>query len=230
VERGRPSLEKGGYFSHFSTDPVNPGAQALAVDDLPREISLEELRYEKQRDPEISELFGTGGSGRNPVIDVNRDGIAIRKAPLDGAEQILVPLALRPHVLYLEHHPKSVGHPGVTKMFRSMRKRYFWRNMYREVEDTVRGCEHYARNNVQERTRVNHMKIVPANEPLEFIEIDILGPLPETAHGNRFASDLGSLLEVDSDCTYEDEYDTGCRERILRSLGFRVWPAKIPTQ
>jgi Integrase zinc binding domain/Integrase core domain len=186
VERGRPSLEKGGYFSHFSTDPVNPGAQALAVDDLPREISLEELRYEKQRDPEISELFGTGGSGRNPVIDVNRDGIAIRKAPLDGAEQILVPWALRPHVLYLEHHPKSVGHPGVTKMFRSMRKRYFWRNMYREVEDTVRGCEHYARNNVQERTRVNHMKIVPANEPLEFIEIDILGPLPKTAHGNRF--------------------------------------------
>lgn len=120
------------------------------------------------------------------MIDVNRDGIVIRKAPLDGAEQILVPLALRPRVLYLEHHPKSVGHPGVTKMFRSMRKYYFWRNMYRAIEDTVRGCEHCARNNVQERTRVNHMKLFPANEPLEFVAIDILGPLPKTAHGNRF--------------------------------------------
>jgi hypothetical protein len=156
------------------------------VDELPREISLEELRYEQERDPEISELFATGGSGRNPVIDVNRDGIAIRKAPLDRAEQILVPLALRPLALYLEHHPKSVGNPGVTKMFRSIRKRYFWRNMYREVEDTVRGCEHCARNNVQERTRVNHMKLFPANELLEFVAIQILGPLPKTAHGNRF--------------------------------------------
>jgi RNase H-like domain found in reverse transcriptase/Integrase zinc binding domain len=124
-----PVLRRGDTFSNFATDPVNPGAQALAVDDLPREISLEELRYEQERDPEISELFDPGGSGRNPVIDVNRDGIVIRKAPLDGAEQILVPLALHPRVLYLEHHPKSVGHPGVTKMFRSMRKHYFWRNM-----------------------------------------------------------------------------------------------------
>jgi hypothetical protein len=103
-----PVLRRGDTFSHFATDPVNPGTQALAVDDLPREISLEDLRYEQERDPEISELFATGVSGRNPVIDVNRDGIAIRKAPMDGAEQILVPLALRPRVLYLEHHPKSV--------------------------------------------------------------------------------------------------------------------------
>jgi Integrase zinc binding domain len=149
-----PVLRRGDTFSQIATDPsgplpsalfsdtrltVDPGAPALAVDELPRELSLEELRYEQERDPEISELFDTGGSGRNPVIDVNRDGIAIRKAPLDGAEQILVPLALRPRVPYLEHHPKSVGHPGVKKMFRSMRKHYFWRNVYREIIDTVRG-------------------------------------------------------------------------------------------
>jgi transposase InsO family protein len=30
------------------------------------------------------------------------------------------------------------------------------------------------------------MKLVPENEPLEFVAIDILGPLPKTAHGNRF--------------------------------------------
>jgi hypothetical protein len=35
------------------------------------------------------------------MIDMNEDGIAIRKAPLDGCEQLLVPLALRPRVPYL---------------------------------------------------------------------------------------------------------------------------------
>jgi transposase InsO family protein len=30
------------------------------------------------------------------------------------------------------------------------------------------------------------MKMFPANEPPEFVAIDILGPLPKTVHGNRF--------------------------------------------
>ena len=185
-------LRRGVTFSPLiSSDPTSSPLAfdtdlALATDEIPREISLSELRYEQANDPEIADLLTTGRSGRSPVIDVNDDGIAIRKAPLDGCEQILVPLALRPRVLYLEHYPKSVGHPGVTKMFRSMRQRYFWRNMYREIEDAVRSCEQCARNNVQERSRVNNMQLFTAQEPLEFVAIDILGPLPKTAHGNRF--------------------------------------------
>ena len=58
--------------------------------------------------------------------------------------------------------------------------------MYREIEDAVRSCEQCARNNVQERSRVNNMQLFTAQEPLEFVAIDILGPLPKTAHGNRF--------------------------------------------
>jgi transposase InsO family protein len=67
-----------------------------------------------------------------------------------------------------------------------MRKRYFWKNMYRDIEDAVRSCEQCARNNVHEMTRVSHMQLFPAHEPLEFVAIDIFGPLPKTAHGNRF--------------------------------------------
>jgi hypothetical protein len=74
---------------------------ALATDEIPREISLEELRYEQANDPAIADLLTTGRSGRHPVIDMNDDGIAIRKAPLDGCEQILVHIALRPRVTYL---------------------------------------------------------------------------------------------------------------------------------
>jgi hypothetical protein len=62
---------------------------ALALDELPREITLNELRYEQDRDPEIMELLATGRPGR--VIDVNPYGIIVRKAP-DGCEQILVPV------------------------------------------------------------------------------------------------------------------------------------------
>jgi hypothetical protein len=33
---------------------------------------------------------------------------------------------------------------------------------------------------------VNKMQLLTAHEPLEFVAIDILGPLTKTAHGNRF--------------------------------------------
>jgi Integrase zinc binding domain/Integrase core domain len=169
---------------HYPRKPVVPFALALALDELQREITLNELRYEQDRDPEIMELLATGRPGR--VIDVNPYGIIVSKAPLDGCEQILVPSSLRPRVLYLEHHPKSIGHPGVTKMFATMRQRYFWRNMYKDVEETVRQCTPCAKNWVQERKRVSMMKLFPANEPLEFVAIDILGPFSKTVHSNRF--------------------------------------------
>jgi hypothetical protein len=58
--------------------------------------------------------------------------------------------------------------------------------MYREIEYSVRSCERFARNNIQERNRVNHMQLFTANELLVFVAIDILGSLPKMAHGNRF--------------------------------------------
>jgi Integrase zinc binding domain len=129
-------------------------------------------------------LLATGGPGR--VIDVSPYGIIVRKAPLDGCEQILVLSSLRPRVLYLEHQPKSIGHPLVTNMFATMRQRYLRRNMYKDVEETVRQCTPCTNNHVQERKRVSLIKLFPANEPLEFVAIYILGPLPKTFHGNRF--------------------------------------------
>jgi hypothetical protein len=118
--------------------PVVPFALALELDELPREITLNELRYEQDRDPEIKELLATSRPGR--VIDVNPYGVIVHKVPLYGCEQILVPSSLFPCVLYLEHRPKSIGHPGVAKMFATMRQRYFWINMYKDVEETVRQC------------------------------------------------------------------------------------------
>jgi len=50
-----------------------------------------------------------------------------------------------PHVLqagpsYLEHYPRSAGHPRVTKMFRSMHSRFFWRSLYADVAEVVWNC------------------------------------------------------------------------------------------
>jgi RNase H-like domain found in reverse transcriptase len=93
-------LRRGVTFSPFLySDPTSSPLAcatnlALATDEIPREISLKELRYEQAHDPEIADLLTTGRSGRHPVIDVNDDGIAIRKAPLDGCVYNVLTLKL----------------------------------------------------------------------------------------------------------------------------------------
>ena len=85
------------------------------MDDLPQTIQLEELRREQKNDEECQQLLEQSLVTPGSPVDVNMDGVLIRKAPLDGVEQIIVPHALRGRLLHLEHFPPSVGHPGVIK-------------------------------------------------------------------------------------------------------------------
>jgi transposase InsO family protein len=158
--------------------------EVYPVDDLPQMIQQEELKRAQEEDSECRALFQS--ETPNSIIDVNAQGVLIRKAPMDGSEQILVPQVLRPRLLHLEHYPASAGHPGVSRMYSSMRRRYFWKDMYRDVESTVRHCTVCAKNRIGERKRTSYLKLFPAEGPLEYVAMDILGPLPKTEHGNRF--------------------------------------------
>jgi Integrase zinc binding domain len=68
------------------------------------------------------------------------EGILVRNAPLDGSKQIIVPLSLRPRILRFEHFPVVAGNLGVSNIYASMRQKFFWKEMYKDVEETVRHC------------------------------------------------------------------------------------------
>jgi hypothetical protein len=70
-------------------------------------------------------------------------------------------------------------------MYASMRRKFFWKEISKDVEETVRHCTVCAKNRVTERKRTSFLKLFPADGPLEFVAIDILCPLPKTEHGNR---------------------------------------------
>ena len=78
------------------------------MDDLPQTIQIEELRREQQNDEECLKLLEQSRITPGSPVDVNTDGVLVRKAPLDGVEQIIVPHALRGRLLHLEHYPPSV--------------------------------------------------------------------------------------------------------------------------
>jgi hypothetical protein len=69
--------------------------------------------------------------------------------------------------------------------------------MANDVANTVKNCPVCAKNRIHERKRTSFLKLFPATEPLKFVSLDILGPLPKTEHGNRFllvTTDLFSKL------------------------------------
>jgi Integrase zinc binding domain len=125
-------------------------------------------------------------AGPDTLFDVDDHGLLVRRAHLDGSRQIVIPAVLRSRLLHLEHFPKVAGHPGMTRMFRSMRKRFFWKHMAADVSETIRQCPVCAKNRVNERKRTSFLKLFPASSPLEYVSMDILGPLPKTEQGNRF--------------------------------------------
>ena len=147
-------------------------------------ITLDELREAQAADPDCQRFLSL--TARAELFDLNDDGILVRIAPSDGSRQVVVPKVLVSRILFLEHYPPTVGHPGAHKMFRTIRRSFFWPQMVEHIYETVRQCDPCARNRISEKRRTNPLKLFPAQGPLESVAMDILGPLPRTKHGNRF--------------------------------------------
>ena len=121
----------------------------------------------------------------NSKFDIDRYVFLVRRSPLDETLQRVVPTRLRPRVLYLAHHPRLAGHPGATRMYYTLCREYYWPHMASDAFSTVRNCTLCAAPRGTLVKNQNDLKLFPAGGPLSFVAMDLLGPLPNTAHGNQ---------------------------------------------
>jgi len=159
----------------------------LSPDELvPEPITVEEWLHEQSLDSLCQNLQAEAESGKRTRFRMNEQGVLIREHPSNNNQQIVVPERLRPRVLMLHHHPVVAGHPGVRRMYDTLRQGYYWPTMIVEVFATVRACETCARDRAPLSRHTNPLKLFPAKRPLEDVAIDILGPLPKTSQGNLY--------------------------------------------
>ena len=162
--------------------------QALAV--TPERTDISSLSVEEFIQAQAADEFcihadrtvGEPGS----KYDVDRYGFLVRRSPLDGTLQRVVPKRLRAKVLYLAHHPRLAEHPGETRMYYTLRGEYYRPHMANDVYATVRNCQSCSATRGSIVRHQKDMKPFPAARPLAFVAMDPLGPLPKTAHGNQF--------------------------------------------
>ena len=147
-------------------------------------ITPQEFLEEQSKDPycqsqkEKTELD-------NSKFKYDHNGFLVRRSSIDGALQKVVPKSLQARLLYLAHYPRLAGHPGAIRMYYTLRREYYWPMMASDVYNTVKECSSCASVRGTLFKHQKYLKLFPAAGPLEFIAIDILGPLPKTRKGNQ---------------------------------------------
>ncbi|CAN8070204.1 unnamed protein product [Agarophyton chilense] len=157
--------------------------QILAIEEtnvMP--VTREEFLREKAQDAycrTLADQIRFKGS----LLDVDHIGYIMRRSTLDGSLQKVVPKALHTRVLYLAHYSQLSGHPGATRMYYTLKQQFYWPHMAHDVYTFVGQCESCVRTRGGIRKHRKYLKMFPAAGPLEFVAIDLLGPLRKTKNG-----------------------------------------------
>ena len=149
-------------------------------------ITIDELLKAQAEDGECQRYAALAASGRDRDFVIDERGLIVRLAPVDGARQVIIPKSLRARALHLAHHTPVAGHPGVSRQYYTMRRSMYWPSMIADVRSCASRCDACARERVKLRTHQAPLKLFPANAPLEYVAVDILGPLPRASSGHRF--------------------------------------------
>jgi len=100
--------------------------------------------------------------------------------------QLVIPKSFRERVLTLEHHATVAAHPGMIRMYYTMRKAYHWPSMVPEIHTTITKCTTCAKNRFALRRHTTPLTLFPGTEPLTDLSVDIFGHIPASKNGDRF--------------------------------------------
>ena len=166
----------------FDDDGTQP-----RVADTPLPITRAEVLEAQKSDDFCQTVLSRQSARKDSKFFEDGGGLLRRKNPHHpDYPQIVLPASLRPRLLSLAHYHKLSGHPGQTRMYYTMRQRFYWPHMAADIQATVRNCHACAKNRIRLRKRTNPMQLFPATEPLRHLCIDILGPLKKTKRNFRW--------------------------------------------
>lgn len=161
------------------------------------EATPEQLKKWQEEDPTLTkarELARQGDSEGDRVAFYYKDGILYRQWRPRGTdagdvrrcEQLVLPRQCRSLILRVAHDIPMAGHLGTTKTKDRILQRYYWPGIFKEIAEYCRSCDVCQRSHSKRPARGELVPMPVVAEPFHRIAMDIIGPLPKTARGNRF--------------------------------------------
>ena len=102
-------------------------------------------------------------------------------------DQIVVPQQFREELLRMSHSNVWSSHLGMKKTKRRLLDCYYWPFCFRDCENYVKACEvgqHIGK--IHESVKAPLVLVPVISEPFKRVNIDIVGPLPETSTGHKY--------------------------------------------
>lgn len=111
---------------------------------------------------------------------------AKRHMPERNSVQLYIPVTCIDMVLNNCHDHTLAAHFGFQRTYSKIRQRYFWKKMYKDIDNWVRSCISCAQRKTHRHKVLAPMMTMTIPGVFERVSVDILGPLPITVSGNRY--------------------------------------------
>ncbi len=147
------------------------------------------MEKEQDRDPEIKELKQKLTVNKNNASLMRRFMLRnnivyyISQVDDDPKLRLYIPKHLKDKVMKQYHDDN--GHMGVRKTYWTIREKYYWPNLFKELEQKIDNCiTCKERNLTQIRAPVQTTNI--PSYPMAVLQLDLSGPHRRTMSGNSF--------------------------------------------
>lgn len=183
----------------LSRNPVDdPTLEDQHVDEIPiLMLQAEKIAEFQTRDPKLNKLIDAINNPENAdakIVKQSRSffidsGVLYKKnfTPDGRTKLLVVPDKLKHDVLLCCHDdPMTGAHLGIAKTYGKIRNRYYWDNMFKEIEAYVKSCTHCQHRKNVPRAPAGLLQPIKVGSPFKCIGVDFLGPFPKSKSGNTF--------------------------------------------
>ena len=173
--------------------------------DLPG-VPIDRIRELQRKDAELSDLItfletdalpANSGRARSFVLYGDKfylddNGLLFslwtpsKRTQRDVCSQLVIPDALKHEVLVWAHDDVTAGHLGTQKTYGKIRTRYYWRNMFRDVDRWCESCVDCAMKKSPRNRHKAPLLPIPVENAFDRLAVDCLGPFPLSNAGNRY--------------------------------------------
>ena len=164
---------------------------------IPLLNSDDKLRFsqDQQTDPDLQKIISdiTSDNDTKHIREMREkyildsDNLLWKKTksflPHEHPYRLAVPQSQKPEILRRYHDDLLAGHKGSQITYNKIHSRYYWKNLFSEVENYCKTCNECAKKKVLHEIKAPLYPIT-AQTPFEKVGLDIIGPLPITDTGN----------------------------------------------
>ena len=168
----------------------NPLVEHNSINEISALTELDDVTAEQREDPTLLKMIEALEKGEPTNGEFQLINGTLYKSnydPLGPKWLLVVPAHLQPAILKYFHDAPISGHLGFVKTLDRIRRRYYWKGLYRSVKHYVSHCKECQRRKHVPQLPPGHLvPIPPAAAPFHRVGIDLLGRFPKSTTGNRW--------------------------------------------